>query len=81
MSTMASVYVSPQDVGRMQVYNGFVYTLSISMGTVMGGLFVQIGWQYLFFVNVIFGVISLYVLRGVQESPKYVEKIDALGCV
>jgi EmrB/QacA subfamily drug resistance transporter len=61
---------------------GAVVSLSTAAGPLLGGLLTtEIGWRWIFFVNVPIGIVAVLVtLRYVEESrPPHARKVDVAG--
>ena len=62
-TTLAGDLYSLQERGRIQGYLSSVWGISSILGPLAGGLIVQnIAWQWIFWLNIPFGVISLILM-------------------
>jgi EmrB/QacA subfamily drug resistance transporter len=69
--------------GRAMSLWGAVAGVATLVGPILGGLLVDgLGWEWIFFVNVPFGVVALVLAaRLVPDLPTHVHRFDLLGVV
>lgn len=83
-TTLAGDLYSIEERGRIQGYMSSVWGLSSIVGPLAGGLVVHsIGWPWIFWVNIPFGIaaialVAVYLHEGVQAERR---SIDYLGAV
>lgn len=89
-TTLAGDLYSLEERGRIQGYMSSVWGLSSIVGPLAGGLVVHsIGWQWIFWINIPFGIASvalvmLYLHEGVQPERRSIDYAGAvllLACV
>jgi EmrB/QacA subfamily drug resistance transporter len=76
--------VSPRDRGRYQGLFGAVFGVSSIVGPLLGGVFVDdLGWRWIFYINIPVGVVALAVIAA--RVPGHLRRvhhdIDYLGIV
>jgi EmrB/QacA subfamily drug resistance transporter len=89
-TTLAGDLYSIEERGRIQGYMSSVWGLSSIVGPLAGGLVVHsIGWPWIFWVNLPFGVaaialVAIYLHEGVQAERRSIDYLGAallLACV
>lgn len=89
-TTLAGDLYSIQERGRIQGYMSSVWGLSSIVGPLAGGLVVHsIGWPWIFWVNIPFGIasivlVAMYLHEGVEarkQSIDYAGAVLLLACV
>ncbi len=76
--------VPPRERGRYQGAFGAVFGVASVAGPLLGGFFVDnIGWRWVFYINLPIGVIALAVIAAVlpARSSRQAHRIDYLGTV
>ncbi|MEI6372224.1 MAG: MDR family MFS transporter [Actinomycetes bacterium] len=69
MAVIADV-VAPRDRGKYTGLFGAVFAVSMILGPLLGGFFVQqISWRWIFYINIPIGIASLVVLAAVLHLP------------
>lgn len=81
MTILGDIYTLAQR-GRVQGYMASVWAVSSVLGPTLGGLFAEFGaWRWIFFINVPFGLVSLFLIgrnfRDVVERTH--RRVDYLG--
>ena len=83
-TTLAADLYSLEERGRIQGYISSVWGLSSILGPLAGGLIVHtVGWPWIFWINVPFGIaaialVSIYLHEGVEREAR---RIDYAGAV
>src|SRR6201992_3384067 len=80
--TIVGDVVSPRERGRYQGIFGAVFGVTSVAGPLIGGFFVDnLGWRWVFYINLPIGAIALIVIAVVlpATSNKQQHKIDYLG--
>ncbi|GAB4002508.1 hypothetical protein GCM10029992_40930 [Glycomyces albus] len=80
--TVVSDVVSPRERGKYQGFFGGVFALSSVAGPVLGGWLAEIGWRWIFYINLPLGVIALIAVDQVLRRHAFTtrrHKIDYLG--
>lgn len=81
MAIIASLY-SPQHRARAMGYISSVWGISSVVGPILGSLIVsQLGWRWVFYVNLPFGLLSMLLLASVFREQRHIERrqIDYRG--
>ncbi|MGC8488338.1 MAG: MDR family MFS transporter [Clostridia bacterium] len=83
-STVIGLMFPPRERGRVQGLFGAVFGLASVVGPYLGGLLTDsFSWRYVFYVNMPFGAIALYVLlvhMPLLRTPKK-QRFDGLGAL
>jgi EmrB/QacA subfamily drug resistance transporter len=83
-ATIADV-VSPRERGRYQAYIASTFAVASVAGPVLGGLFTEhLGWQWIFWINLPFGLAALLVAQKTLKRlhvKRVRHKIDYAGAV
>jgi EmrB/QacA subfamily drug resistance transporter len=62
-----------KELGRAMGINGMIISVASVIGPILGGLFIQFGWRYIFFINLPIGVIgtvwSILQLKELDVLP------------
>ncbi|HEY7946065.1 MAG TPA: MDR family MFS transporter [Acidimicrobiales bacterium] len=62
--------ISPRQRGRYMGYFGAVFGATSIIGPLLGGVFTQdLSWRWVFYINIPFGVIALFVIASVLHIP------------
>jgi EmrB/QacA subfamily drug resistance transporter len=74
---------SPQERGKYQGLFGAVFGVSFIIGPFLGGLLTEnVGWHWIFYVNIPIGIVSLIVLARLLPTvkrPDATRNLDLLG--
>jgi len=69
--TMVSVLAGRERLGRYQSYFGLLFGLASIVGPVLGGVVTTaLGWRWIFYLNVIIGVVILALARVPKATPQ-----------
>lgn len=82
--TIVGDIFSIEERGRMQGLFGAVWGVAGLSGPMLGGLIVKaLGWRWIFYVNVPFGIVSALLLSValVENIEKQKRKLDVLGAL
>ncbi|CAL5990735.1 Multidrug_MFS transporter [Hexamita inflata] len=80
--TLCGILVEQKDIPRSLANNSLAFAVATALGPVVGGVITQyLGWEYCFFINIIFGGISFTLCwLYIPKTPKFIEeKFDYLG--
>ncbi|CAL6044139.1 Multidrug_MFS transporter [Hexamita inflata] len=80
--TLCGILVEQKDIPRSLANNSLAFAVATALGPVVGGVITQyLGWEYCFFINIIFGGISFTLCwLYIPKTPKLIEeKFDYLG--
>lgn len=83
MASIADV-IPPRERGRYTGLFTAVFAFSSVAGPLLGGFFVQsLNWRWIFYINIPFGIVALFVISAVFNVPteRVKHKIDYLGAV
>lgn len=70
LATIADV-VAPRDRGKYTGLFGAVFAVSMIVGPLLGGFFVDsLSWRWIFYINLPLGLVSLVVLQMVLRLPR-----------
>ena len=72
-----------QGMGRAYGYTAVGYSVGAALGIVLGGFITAlVGWQYIFYINVPFGIIALiFGVRYIKDDKEVNANTDILGMI
>lgn len=82
--SMCGILVEHKDIATSMAMNAIAFSVANALGPPLGGVLVDFaGWEYCFFINVIFGIIALTMsILYLPKLPKFVEEgLDWFGGV
>ena len=81
MALISQAYTDPVRRGRAVALWTLGGGMASSSGPVLGGLLSLADWRWIFLINIPVGLLTLYALRGVGQSPRRAASIDWVGQV
>ncbi|WP_119727141.1 MFS transporter [Thermomonospora amylolytica] len=80
-TAIMTALVSPRERGRYQGIFGANFAASNVLGPLLGGFFVEVGWRWVFYINLPLGVLALIVIHRVlpRDTRYRRQEIDYAG--